>query len=302
VYTQNKGLHSEVTVVLNQSNNYLRSLAVLATVPLLILILIRQYQSFRLDKSNLYLRQSASFWQSRHLKLALLELVINGVISPPGWEDKICYPVMARGVCNPLSDLFMLVAILRLYLVLRVYCHCSQWTNEHSREICDVNMAAAGMLFVVRCQFKKRPFTSLFFFILCIALISAYAIRIFERAYYASAPAIDNTMDGFQDYENFWNVLWLTAVTMTTVGYGDYYCKSHFGRFTTTLATMLGILTISLMLVSLEQTTKLNQYQALSYEFIFKLQSREQIRHHSAVIVAEVLRVCLLKKRQKKLQ
>lgn len=88
---------------------------------------------------------------------------------------------------------------------------------------------------------------------------------------------------------------------MTTVGYGDYYCKSHFGRFTTVLATMLGILGISLMLVSLEQTTKLNQYQALSYEFIYKLQSREKIRHHSAVIVSEVLRICLLRKRLKKL-
>jgi len=80
-------------------------------------------------------------------------------------------------------------------------------------------------------------------------------------------------------------VLWLTAVTMTTVGYGDYYCKSHFGRFTTTIATMLGVLSISLMLVSLEQTTKLNSYQALSYEFILKLQSKEKIRHYSAIIV-----------------
>ena len=65
---------------------------------------------------------------------------------------------------------------------------------------------------------------------------------------------------------------------------------------------MLGILAISLMLVSLEQTTKLNQFQALSYEFICKLQAREKIRHHSAVIVAEMLRICVLKKRVKKIQ
>jgi hypothetical protein len=86
------------------------------------------------------------------------------------------------------------------------------------------------------------------------------------------------------------------------VGYGDFYCKSHFGRFATVLAILFGILTISLMLVSLEQTTKLNQYQALSYEFIHKLQSREQIRSHSAVIISEVLRVSLLRKRIKNLK
>lgn len=128
----------------------------------------------------------------------------------------------------------------------------------HSKQFSDVNGVRSGAVFVIRCQFKKTPFAFLFFFIVAIALVSAYSIRLFERAYYSTYPVIDSTMDGFQDYDDFWNVLWLTAVTMTTVGYGDYFCKSHFGRLTTTIATMLGILSISLMLVSLEQTTKLN--------------------------------------------
>jgi potassium intermediate/small conductance calcium-activated channel subfamily N protein 2 len=109
-----------------------------------------------------------------------------------------------------------------------------------------------GPVFVARAQFKQRPFTCLTLFIVFIALISAYSIRIFERAYYSTDPVIDNSSPNFQDYNDFWNVLWLTAVSMTTVGYGDYYCKSHFGRFTTVLAVLFGILTISLMLVSLE--------------------------------------------------
>ncbi len=95
------------------------------------------------------------------------------------------------------------------------------------------------------------------------------------------------------------NVVWLTAATMTTVGYGDYFARSHLGRFTTVIASMLGLLGISLMLVSIKEKTKLNQYQSLSYEFIIKLQTKEKIRHHSAIMLTETLRVNLLRKRKK---
>ena len=106
-------------------------------------------------------------------------------------------------------------------------------------------------------------------------------------------------MSGYQDYDNFLNVMWLTTVTMTTVGFDDYFCKSHLGRLMSTIVAFFGILIISLLLVSLDRTTKLNQFQALSYEFINKLQARELIRHHSAIVVADVLRVCAFKKRKR---
>jgi len=70
----------------------------------------------------------------------------------------------------------------------------------------------------------------------------------------------------YQDFDNFWNVLWLSSVTITSgrlpscyslvVGFGDFYCRSHFGRFTSVLASLLGVFTISLMLESLEGVTK----------------------------------------------
>jgi hypothetical protein len=66
-----------------------------------------------------------------------------------------------------------------------------------------------------------------------------------------------------------------------------------------TIVAFFGILLVSLLLVSLDRTTKLNQFQALSYEFINKLQARELIRHHSALVVADVLRVCTYKKRKR---
>ena len=135
--------------------------------------------------------------------------------------------------------------------------------------------------------------------IVSMGLLMAYCTRLFEKDYYNTHPQLTSDMSGFQDYDNFLNVMWLTTVTMTTVGFGDYFCKSHLGRLMSTIVAFFGILIISLLLVSLDRTTKLNQFQALSYEFINKLQARDLVRHHSAIVVADVLRVCAYKKRKR---
>lgn len=154
-------------------------------------------------------------------------------------------------------------------------------------------------MFVLRCTFKKNPFRFLIGYLITVTALAAYAIRLFERAYYSTSPVIDSSQSSYQDYNDYLNVLWLTAATMTTVGYGDYFCKSHLGRLATVIASMLGLLGISLMLVSIKEQTKLNQHQALSYEFIYKLQAREKIRHHSAIMLTESLRAHMLRKRLK---
>ena len=157
-------------------------------------------------------------------------------------------------------------------------------------------------MFVLKCQLKKNPYRFLFTMYIATIFFMSYVTRVFERAYYNTDPIITATndlSDYFQDFSNFLNVLWLTTVTMATVGFGDYFCKSHLGRFMSTIVAFQGILLISLLLVSLDRTTKLNEFQAISYEFINKLQARELIRHHSAIVVADVLRVCVYKKRKR---
>lgn len=123
----------------------------------------------------------------------MLEIVIHVFISLPYIEPRICLYVMTRIVCNFLSDFFMLATMLRVYLVLRVICHLTKWTNGHTREICDLNEVRVSTSFVVRCLFKQSPFGFLGCFLIWIGLVSAYSIRIFERAYYFTDPIIDSS-------------------------------------------------------------------------------------------------------------
>ena len=284
--------------------NTLRFINIGLTVPLLVSLVATQELNFRIAKESKYVRLNDQFSRSRNFAFALLEVSNHLIFSIPYREPVFCYYATGRTVCNFYSDLVMLVAILRFYLLFKVYYHLSEWKNTHSLEVCDINNIKSSVMFVLKCQLKKNPYRFLFTMFVGTILLMSYIIRVFERAYYNTNPIVTALNESelkiaFQDYTNYLNVLWLTTVTMATVGFGDYFCKSHLGRFLTTIVSFQGILLVSLLLVSLDRTTKLNQFQAISHEFINKLQARELIRHHSAIVVADVLRICTYKKRKR---
>lgn len=45
--------------------------------------------------------------------------------------------------------------------------------------------------------------------------------------------------------------MWCIIITMTTVGFGDFYPSTHLGRFIGVLACFWGTFLVSLMVVSL---------------------------------------------------
>lgn len=102
--------------------------------------------------------------------------------------------------------------------------------------------ANPSFTFVIKCLMKEIPIK-----VLCIALsftifILTYCLRIFE------APLTEITGQNFYAFSNnIWNVI----VTMTTVGYGDIYPKSHMGRFVGIIACMWGVVAVSFLVISI---------------------------------------------------
>jgi len=54
------------------------------------------------------------------------------------------------------------------------------------------------------------------------------------------------------------NSIWLIIITMTTVGYGDFYPRTFFGRLLDIFIAVWGIFIISMMVVVLTNTFKLD--------------------------------------------
>lgn len=72
----------------------------------------------------------------------------------------------------------------------------------------------------------------------------------------------------YQDWRYLWNGMWCIIMTMTCVGYGDFYPSTHVGRIIAISAAILGNLLIALMVVSLTFTSQFSPQQLKAYELI----------------------------------
>jgi hypothetical protein len=57
-----------------------------------------------------------------------------------------------------------------------------------------------------------------------------------------------------ENLELFANVVWFTIITMTTVGFGDYYPSTPFGRMIILFVVIWGIFIVSIMVVVVTNT------------------------------------------------
>lgn len=90
--------------------------------------------------------------------------------------------------------------------------------------------------FVLRSLFVAN-FSTLLFLIFVTILVISYIILLCERPY----PKAD-------DLTEFASCLWLTLITMTTVGYGDVVPLTKIGRFVSAINACIGVVFLSLVI------------------------------------------------------
>ncbi len=89
---------------------------------------------------------------------------------------------------------------------------------------------------------NDRPYTFICFSLAIPLIVCGYALRMFER------PLIP--VSG-QDFDNLGNCIWCVLITMTTVGYGDFFPISNLGRIIGILACLWGVFIVSIFVVTL---------------------------------------------------
>ena len=69
------------------------------------------------------------------------------------------------------------------------------------------------------------------------------------------------------------NCIWLIIITMVTVGYGDEFPRSHFGRVVIIIASILGMLLVSIIIVSLGNLIEFSDEEKKAYSLLNKMKA-----------------------------
>lgn len=82
----------------------------------------------------------------------------------------------------------------------------------------------------------------------------AYVLRLFEREYYRQLDSDHSNLL----FESYITAIWCVIITMTTVGYGDVFAVSSFGRLVSIINALWGAFIISLLVSSIGKIFELS--------------------------------------------
>jgi len=135
------------------------------------------------------------------------------------------------------NDLLLCFAIfLRIYLFARTLLSASAYTDPRAQRVCTIYGSDADYGFALKSLMQGSSWKVLSISMGFSLFILAYTLKLFEQV-------IDPDFDLFV---GMWNVL----ITMTTVGYGDFFPKTHCGRVIGIITAFWGTLYVSLFVVS----------------------------------------------------
>ena len=111
-------------------------------------------------------------------------------------------------------------------------------------------------------------FWSFFFSLIQLSL----ALQIFERE-----------MDS--NHKNLTTNMWNVIITLTTVGYGDYYPKTNIGRLIGILTAFWGVFFVSLFVVALMNALTLSESEMRAFIILNRLFTRNILKETACKMI-----------------
>lgn len=225
------------------------------------------------------------FYRSSYFKYFLLEAFVYAVQPIPFLEVDFKVYQLDGVLYISLNEILTSFSLLRVFLYFKLLRHHSKWTNEHSSAICDLYAAKATEKYALKALLNEKPVQFMIPLLILSIFIFSLALRIYERNFVSS--------ETIQGYHYLWNSMWLISLTMTTVGFGDFYPKTHPGRFIAALSAYWGIFLVSLIILTLTNFSHFNPAQQRSYNFLKRLRLLHKSRNYAFLFIAKMMEILI---------
>lgn len=183
-------------------------------------------------------------------------------------------------ICYTGGETMLLFMFGRLFFLLRSLFECVPYQNALAEEVCAPYRVKANIRFSIKCLFKMQPMLMILLLIVCSIPFISFLLRITER------PFNDiSTMD----LGTYSTAMWCTAVTMATIGYGDYYPYTSLGRLICALTGAWGAAMFSVIVFVIQDGMDLSKRQNTCFLQIRKVRAAgkavlQALRYHHALI------------------
>ncbi len=174
-----------------------------------------------------------------------------------------------------INDFLLVIMLCRSYYFMKFIILYSNYYGARADRICKMMGKQSGYIFSFKCLLISKTLQTLIFITIFTCVIFAYILKIIEGPVYL----LSNKNDNENNHMKYMNCFWTVLVTMTTVGYGDYFPKSVLGRFIMLNVIILGTFIMALNINNFQSKTELNEQDRNSLNLILRLEEKDEIKN-----------------------
>lgn len=143
------------------------------------------------------------------------------------------------------------------------------------------NVKNNSYMFALRCIKSEHPKTLVITNLFIIVSIYAYGFWIFERKVGEASKF---------HLEHYERDIWLVFVTIFTIGYGDYYPWTIFGKCTGVLSVFTGVYLTSLLVIVTFNLLKFDPSEERAYTLLDRLNGWNDIEQAAGNLLLQSFR------------
>lgn len=184
--------------------------------------------------------------------------------------------------------LLCLMLFLRFPFFFRTMLSISVYTDPRAQRVSAIYGIDADNGFAIKALMKDNPERVLMWGIAASLILLSYSIRLFEQ----------QIQEQFRDITS---AMWYVLITMTTVGYGDIFAKSHWGRVVAVITAFWGTCYVSLFVLSLLNLLKFDSSEEKAYNLMRRLKQKDDLRLYAGRKIIYSFRIYVARKQGKSL-
>ena len=193
-------------------------------------------------------------WSYSRIFKLIFEILIQ-IIQPYPWLNDVTFQTTnyKERIQFPFKINYLLVifGLFKIYQIWKIFISSSAYATPRCNRLAKMYMSEANHTFALKCMFEDFPMklvTICFFISIC---IFSFALRVAERS--------EEFTDKMANFTYLSNAVWLTVITLTTVGYGDVAPKTTIGRAVDQVLVLWGALIVSIMVAVLNNIFSMDQ-------------------------------------------
>lgn len=258
---------------------------VATSISLIIGLVFRYRLMLLLDQAKRTYSEYDTLVNTGLYKYLFVEIILISITPFPFiWDEDYTesYSDYNTHVNYRINDIFLLLmCIFRVYLLVRTSLTHSQFMDTRSQRVCTMSGSDASFMFSIKSLMKKKPYSVLLLSLILSVALFGFVLRIFERPLSIASN---------QDFNSINNAFWVTLITMTTVGYGDFFPKSNIGRLIGILIAFWGVAFVSLFVVTLTNLLLFKNGEEKSFILLQRLKSKDALKLEAVNVMTAAYR------------